>query len=192
LTAITAFAIADALPRPPHRGPGTRFHDCRNWRPGTTGCWRSSSKTRLRFTERLTINKPLSKERPRAIRSALPELAPFPASTSWGPTARLSGNYASPALMIGVSERTNRAENSHQIVRRRERKVQRLKSSRSAQAFSQHPFRRPQHLQPSATSRLSVDASDPQSRSSRPVARCGCRRVNQGSTSPTPCTRPVP
>jgi hypothetical protein len=26
LAAITAFAIADALPRPPHRGPGTRFH----------------------------------------------------------------------------------------------------------------------------------------------------------------------
>ena len=47
-------------------------------------------------------------------------------------------------------------------------------------AFSQHPFRRPQHLQPSTTSRLSVRASDLQSRSSRPVARCGCRRKKTG------------
>jgi transposase-like protein len=49
----------------------------------------------------------------------------------------------------------NRAENS-QIVRRWERKMQRFKSSRSAH---------------------SVDASDLQSRSSRPVARCGCCRM---------------
>jgi transposase-like protein len=31
--------------------------------------------------------------------------------------------------------RNNRAENSHQVVRRRERKVQRFKSARSAQCF---------------------------------------------------------
>jgi putative transposase len=37
--------------------------------------------------------------------------------------------------------RSNRAENSHQVVRRRERKVQRFKSARSAQRFLQHPFR---------------------------------------------------
>jgi transposase-like protein len=36
--------------------------------------------------------------------------------------------------MIEASEK-NRAENSHQIVRRRERKMQRFKSSRSAQRF---------------------------------------------------------
>ena len=55
-------------------------------------------------------------------------------------------------------------------------------------AFSQHPFRRPQHLQPSTTSRLSVDTSDFPSRSRRPVARCGCRRMKQGSISATLCT----
>jgi hypothetical protein len=40
--------------------------------------------------------------------------------------------------------------------------------------FPQHPFRCPQHLQLSTTSRLSVDASDLQGRSNRPVASCGC------------------
>src|SRR5882757_8781560 len=30
--------------------------------------------------------------------------------------------------------------------------------------------------------------SDLQSRSSRPLARCGCRRMKRGSTSPTRCT----
>ena len=46
-------------------------------------------------------------------------------------------------------------------------------------AVSQHPFRRPQHLQPSTTSRLSVHTSDLQSRNSRPVARRGCRRMKR-------------
>jgi transposase-like protein len=37
--------------------------------------------------------------------------------------------------------RNNRAENSHQVVRRRERKMQRFKSARSAQRFlSMHAF----------------------------------------------------
>ena len=50
----------------------------------------------------------------------------------------------------------------------------------------------PQHLQPSTTSRLSVHAPDLQSRSNRPVARCGCRRMKRGLTSPPLCTRPLP
>jgi hypothetical protein len=72
-------------------------------------------------------------------------------------------------------------------VRRRERKMQRFKSSRSAQRFLNV---RPQQLQLSTTSHLSVDPSDLQSRSSRPVARCGCRRMNHGSTSRALCTPP--
>jgi transposase-like protein len=42
----------------------------------------------------------------------------------------------------------NSAENSHLVVRRRERKMQRFKSAGSAQGFSQRPSRRPQHFLP--------------------------------------------
>ena len=49
------------------------------------------------------------------------------------------GSYGSAFRKLGLDERglrkNNRAENSHQIVRRRERKMQRFKSSRSAQRF---------------------------------------------------------
>jgi hypothetical protein len=41
------------------------------------------------------------------------------------------------------------------------------------------------------TSHFSVHASDLQSRSSRPLARRGCRRMKRGSPSPTLCTPPV-
>jgi len=51
-------------------------------------------------------------------------------------------SYASAFRQLGLSclheqgiQRNNRAENSHQPVRRRERKVQRFKSPRSAQRF---------------------------------------------------------
>jgi transposase-like protein len=54
---------------------------------------------------------------------------------SWAPTAGLSGTAPTCALMIEASDKDNRAENSHQIVRRRERKMQRFRSSRSAQLF---------------------------------------------------------
>jgi putative transposase len=43
--------------------------------------------------------------------------------------------------------RNNRAENSHRPMRRRERKMQRFKSARSAQPLSQRACRGPQHLQ---------------------------------------------
>ena len=77
--------------------------------------------------------------------------------------------------------KNNLAENSHQIVRRRERKMQRFKSPRSAQRFLNvhsavhNTFNHQRHL---------IDASDLQSRSSRTVARCACRRMKQGLTSP--------
>jgi hypothetical protein len=58
-------------------------------------------------------------------------------------------------------------------------------------AISQHPFRRPQHLQSSTTSYLSVHTADLQSRSGRPVARCRCRRMKRGLTSPPLWTPPV-
>jgi putative transposase len=51
-------------------------------------------------------------------------------------------SYASAFRQLGLSccheqglRRNNRAENSHQVVRRRERKLQRFKSARSAQRF---------------------------------------------------------
>ena len=51
-------------------------------------------------------------------------------------------SYASAFRQLGVScpheqglRKNNRAENSHQVVRRRERKLQRFKSARSAQSF---------------------------------------------------------
>ena len=52
------------------------------------------------------------------------------------------GSYAAAFRQLGLScpheqglRRNNRAENSHQVVRRRERKVQRFKSAGSAQRF---------------------------------------------------------
>jgi DDE domain len=50
--------------------------------------------------------------------------------------------------------RNNRAKNSHQVVRRRERKMQRFKSAASTACC------RPQHLQPSTSSRLALDPPD--------------------------------
>jgi hypothetical protein len=73
--------------------------------------------------------------------------------------------------------KNNRAENSHQIVRRRERKMQRFKSSRSAKRFLNIHSAVHNTFNHQRPSRLSVHTSDLQSRSSRPVARCGCRRI---------------
>src|SRR5215468_9047579 len=51
----------------------------------------------------------------------------------------------------------NRAENSHQPVRRRERKLQRFKSARSAQRFLSRCG--PQHLQPSTPPHLPIHSA---------------------------------
>ena len=69
--------------------------------------------------------------------------------------------------------RNNRAENSHQAVRRRERKMQRFKSARSAQRFlSMHAaVHNTFNLQ--QPSRLAVDAPDLPSRGGEPMAECG-------------------
>ncbi|MBM3545258.1 MAG: IS6 family transposase [Alphaproteobacteria bacterium] len=46
----------------------------------------------------------------------------------------------------------NRAENSHQLIRCRERKLQRFKSPGSAQTFPRHPCRHIQRIHPSTSS----------------------------------------
>jgi putative transposase len=69
--------------------------------------------------------------------------------------------------------KNNRAENSHQPVRRRERKMQRFKSARSPQRFlSMHAAVHPQHLQSSTPSRLAINAADLSGRSDERMAEC--------------------
>jgi transposase-like protein len=66
----------------------------------------------------------------------------------------------------------NRAENSHQAVRRRERKMQRFKTAGSAQRFlSMHAAVHNTFNQPSTPSHLPIDPSDLQSRSGSAMAR---------------------
>ena len=69
--------------------------------------------------------------------------------------------------------KNNRAENSHQVVRRRERKMQRFKSARSAQRFlTVHAA--VHNVQYSTPPRLPGHAADLPSRSGGAVAK-GCR-----------------
>ena len=69
----------------------------------------------------------------------------------------------------------NRAENSHQVVRRRERKLQRFKS-RVRPAIPQHACRCPQHIQPAAASYLSLNSPG------LPI-RCGCATCSHSGPS---------
>jgi putative transposase len=55
--------------------------------------------------------------------------------------------------------KNDRAENSHQPVRRRERKMQRFKSARSAQRSLSMHVAVHQHLQSSTPSRLAINAA---------------------------------
>ena len=97
-------------------------------------------------------------------------------------------SYGSAFRRLGLScpheqglRKNNRAENSHQPVRRRrERKLQRFKSARSAQRFSKHVCRRSQHLQPSTTPHLPIHAEEIPSRGYRAVASCRRSRVTLG------------
>ena len=73
--------------------------------------------------------------------------------------------------------KNNRAENSHQTVRRRERKMQRFKSAGSAQLLSEHARRRPQHLQPPTPPRLAINAADLPSRGGERMAQCSRGKV---------------
>ena len=77
------------------------------------------------------------------------------------------GSYGSAFRKLGLTcpherglRKNNRAENSHQIVRRRERKMQRFKSSRSAQRFlnvhsaAHNTFNHQRHLVSRSTLRI--------------------------------------
>jgi hypothetical protein len=73
--------------------------------------------------------------------------------------------------------RNNRAENSHHVVRRRERKMQRFKSAARAQRFLSHPCPGLQHLQSPAAPHLPPHASGIQSRSGSCMASRNDRRL---------------
>ena len=68
--------------------------------------------------------------------------------------------------------KNNRAENSHQAVRRRERKLQRVQVASLGPALPQHARCGSQHLQLSTAPHLPIHTADLPSRSYRRVARC--------------------
>ena len=93
-------------------------------------------------------------------------------------------SYGAAAHDLGIESRhergrwkNNRAENSHQPTRRRERKMQRFKSPGSAQKFSLNPCRRLQHLQRPAPSHISPNAPQLPRRGDEHVARGGRGRL---------------
>jgi len=63
-----------------------------------------------------------------------------------------------------VTDKLRPYASAYQVVRQRERKLQRSKSARSAQCFFWHASRRPQYLQLSTPSRLAIDTADLSSR----------------------------
>jgi hypothetical protein len=70
----------------------------------------------------------------------------------------------------------NRAENSHQVVRRRAQNAA-VQVGSLRPALPQHACRGSQHLQPSTPSRLALDAPDLPSRGGGSMEKCGCRSV---------------
>jgi transposase-like protein len=91
-------------------------------------------------------------------------------------------SYRAAAGELGIAGRhdrgrwrNNRAENSHQPIRRRERKMQGFKSAGSAQRFLSTHAGNPKHLQRPASSHLSTNAPSLQSGGDADMARSGCR-----------------
>jgi hypothetical protein len=86
-----------------------------------------------------------AKERRRDKRAALRLMRKLLRKKGFAPTLLTTdklGSYGSAFRHLGLTcrheqglRKNNRAENSHQVVRRRERKMQRFKSARSAQRF---------------------------------------------------------
>src|SRR5436190_2920097 len=94
-------------------------------------------------------------------------------------TADKLGSYGSAFRHLHLTchheqglRKNNRAENSHQAVRRRERKMQRFKVSSIRPALPLYPCRRPQHIQSSTPPRLPGHDAELPSRSCGAVARC--------------------
>jgi putative transposase len=87
-------------------------------------------------------------------------------------------SYGVATLDLGIDHlhdrgrwKNNRAENSHQPTRRRERKMQRFKSAGSAQKTPLRPRRRLQHFQHPAPSLVSSNTPRPTRRGDDHVAR---------------------
>ena len=90
-------------------------------------------------------------------------------------------SYGAAARELGLSRRhergrwrNNRAENSHQPTRRRERKMQGFKSAGISPTISVRPRRHLQHLQRPASPHLSEDAPGIPSLGHADVARGDC------------------
>ena len=83
--------------------------------------------------------------------------------------------------------KNNRAQNSYQPVRRREHKMQRFKSARSAQRFlSMHSaVYNTFNLQPSTPSRLAINAAGLPSRGGKRMAECRHGSLISGTASAT-------
>ena len=106
-------------------------------------------------------------------------------------------SYSAAKAEIGLSahheqglRKNNRAENSHQPVRRRERKMQRFKSPGSAQRFLSAPFCRLQHLQRPASPHLPPHSARLQEKGSGAMAARDRRRTS-GIASPSNCVSTV-
>ena len=85
--------------------------------------------------------------------------------------------------------KNNRAENSHQSVRRREHKLQRFKSARSAQRFPSMHGAVHNTLQLSTPPHLPIHAADLPRRSHRRVAICGRSDMTHREPQLSMCAR---
>src|SRR5437870_3011137 len=78
--------------------------------------------------------------------------------------------------------KNNRAENSHQAVRRRERKLQRVQVASICSVLPEHARRSSKHLQPATPPHLPVHITGLPSRSHRTVARCRRSGMTRGES----------
>ena len=108
-------------------------------------------------------------------------------------------SYGAAKAQIGLSARheqglrqNNRAENSHQPTRRRERKMQRFKSPGAAQRFPCRSCRRLQHVQPSASSHLAPHASPLQGECDEAMAGSNRCRVKRSGNQRLFGRKPLP
>ncbi|MBV9199533.1 MAG: IS6 family transposase [Alphaproteobacteria bacterium] len=93
-------------------------------------------------------------------------------------------SYASTFRPLGLGcpheqglRQNNRAENSHQAVRRRERNLQAVQVGSIRPAVSEHACRRPQYLQSSTPSHLPIVATEVPCRGYGAMADCSRGRM---------------